>query len=170
MGSTEWRTPRAFLDECSAKYGPFTYDAAATHENALCRLYSTKEGTFERAFMPGGDLIAESDLDGLAWDWSNEIVWCNPPYFPGAYLAKWVKKGWQAAQAGATVVMLLPVSTDTGWFHRCCWDKRLQRGREGVEVRFLEGRLHFTNPEKPDSDSPSGPNLLVVFHPKENPA
>ena len=167
MGSTEWRTPQAFFDALSCEFGGFTLDAAATHENALCDVYCTKEGTFRKlAGFNGAQLV--NICDGLANPWPCAWrVWVNPPYFPGAALKRWVQKGWESAQQGALVVMLLPVSTDTVWFHSYCWDKRFHRPREGVELRFLEGRLHFSNPEKPDSDSPSGPNLLVIFHPSE---
>ena len=32
--------------------------------------------------------------NGLAQDWTNEVVWCNPPY--GREIGKWIKKGYES--------------------------------------------------------------------------
>ena len=56
----------------------------------------------------------------------------NPPY--GRGIGKWMKKAYESAQSGATVVCLVPARTDTGW-----WHDYAMRG----EVRFVRGRLKF---------------------------
>jgi len=67
--------------------------------------------------------------------------------------------------------MLLIPSTDARWFHRYVWDKRLHRPREGVELRFLEGRIRFVHPDPEKRETefkgfrPISGNMLVVFHP-----
>jgi hypothetical protein len=75
----------------------------------------------------------------------------NPPY--GDVIVHWVKKAWESAQAGATVVCLVPARTDTGWFQDYCLDQG--------EVRFLRGRLRFGNA---DASAPF-PSCLVVLGP-----
>jgi site-specific DNA-methyltransferase (adenine-specific) len=127
----EWSTPRDRWAEWDAEFG-FTLDPAATPENALCSRYFTIKD------------------DGLAQDWGTEIVWCNPPY---SRVAKWVEKGYAAAQAGATVVMLVKSTTGTIWWHEFV---------EGqAEVRFLRGRLRFGDA----TSSAPFPSALLVFRP-----
>lgn len=46
-----------------------------------------------------------------------------------------MRKAFESAQAGATVVCLLPARTDTAWWHDYC-----AKG----EIRFIRGRLKFT--------------------------
>ena len=85
--TTEWGTPQAFFDQLHAEFG-FTLDVAAQPGNAKCSHYFTE---------------AE---DGLRQVWEG-VCWCNPPY--GKTIGLWVAKAYASAQAGATVVCLLPV-------------------------------------------------------------
>ena len=57
----------------------------------------------------------------------------NPPY--GKAIGLWCKKAWEESRRGATVVGLLPVRTDSIWFHEFVWKQ--------AEIRFLKGRLTF---------------------------
>ena len=76
-------------------------------------------------------------------------MWCNPPY--GREIAKWVRKGYEEAQKpGTTVLMLLPVRTDTAWFHDYC--------KKG-DVTFLRGRLKFSG----NKWNAPFPNMIVKF-------
>ena len=111
--SIEWPTPTDFYDTLNAEFG-FTLDPCATHENAKCAKYFTK------------------DDDGLTQDWGNEVVFMNPPY--GREISKWMRKAYLAAYYGATVVCLVPSRTDTKWWH--------EYAVHG-EVRFIKGRLKF---------------------------
>ncbi len=108
--SSEWPTPQEFFDKLNDEFH-FTTDVCATSENTKCPEYFTKE------------------QDGLKQDWRG-VCWCNPPYGKG--IDAWVRK---AAQAKATVVMLLPARTDTKWFHDLVYGK--------AEIRFVRGRLKF---------------------------
>lgn len=90
-----------------------------------------------------------SEVDGLAIPWVGS-VFVNPPYGRGNVIVPWVKKGWESAQAGATVVMLLPSRTDTRW-----WHEYVMRG----EIRFIRGRLHFSGAEH---NAPF-PSAVVIF-------
>jgi phage N-6-adenine-methyltransferase len=140
--STEWETPQWLYDELDAEFH-FVLDAAATKKNTKC-------GTW----LP----------DGLVGGWAFDAwTWCNPPYGRNS-TGKWVEKARDEAYLGCSSVLLLPARTDTRWFHRYIWDKKLGRPREGVEVRFLPGRLKFTGCK----DSAPFPSMIVVFHAKES--
>ena len=123
-------TPQWLFDALNNEF-QFTLDAAASYENAKCEaFYSPNE-------------------NGLAQPWTG-VVWCNPPY--GQEMGVWVGKGYQSAEDGATVVMLLPASTDTHWFHDYCLK---------AEVRFIRGRIKFQGQKH---SAPFG-SMVVVFRP-----
>ena len=109
----EWATPQAFFDRLNLTYG-FELDVCATPENTKCARFFT-----------------EAD-DGLVQDWQG-VVWMNPPY--GRYIGKWVRKAYESARAGATVVCLLPARVDTAWWHDYC-----AKG----DYSFVRGRLKFS--------------------------
>lgn len=123
-----WSTPQDLFDELHREFG-FTLDVCATAENAKCPAYFTEA------------------QDGLAQEWRG-VCWMNPPY--GDVIREWVKKAHESAQAGATVVCLVPARVDTGWWWDYC--------RFG-EVRFLRGRLRFGGG---DTGAPF-PSVVVVF-------
>ena len=85
---------------------------------------------------------------------AKNVVWLNPPYGEtSGKLSDWIKKAVTEADAGATVVMLIPARTNTNWFHDLC----LKRG----EVRFVRGRPKFGGA---DHGLPQ-PLCLVIFRP-----
>lgn len=127
----EWPTPQALFDALNAEFG-FTLDPCATAENAKCRCFFTKAA------------------DGLSQDWGDEIVFMNPPY--GRSIGKWMKKAYEAARRGATVVCLVPARTDTTWWHRYA-----MKG----QVRLLKGRIRFVG----GRHSAPFPSAVVVFRP-----
>jgi len=116
----------------------FTLDGAADESNAKCNEYLDEE------------------IDALSVSWEDDVVFCNPPYSRGRGTEKWVQKAWSESQDRATVVVLLPASTDTHWWHQYVLD----RG----EIRFVNGRLKF--------DDLPGPgwfaNVLVIFRPGQD--
>lgn len=130
----DWSTPPQLFARLDREFG-FTLDAAASQENAKC----------DRYFTP--------DDDGLRQDWGQHVVWCNPPY--GRVIAQWVRKGFDAAQLGATVVMLVPARTDTAWWH----DYAING-----DVEFLRGRLNFGGDRIRGHNAPF-PSCVVVFRP-----
>lgn len=126
----EWETPQAFFDRLDAEFR-FTLDVCATHENAKCAAHFTREE------------------DGLTQSWSG-VCWMNPPY--GREIKQWMRKAYQEARRGVTVVCLIPARTDAGW-----WHDYAMRG----EIRFLRGRLKFGGAKY---NAPF-PNAVVVFRP-----
>jgi phage N-6-adenine-methyltransferase len=114
--SDEWETPQDLFNKLNNEFN-FTLDPCATEENHKCNKYYTIKD------------------DGLSKDWSNEIVFVNPPY--GRSIGKWVEKSYKESLKGTIVVMLIPSRTDTKWFHDYIYNK--------AEIRFIKGRLKFVN-------------------------
>lgn len=76
--------------------------------------------------------------NGLAEDWLGTTAFVNPPF---SELLRWLRRAhdqWKAGNIG-TVICLVPVRTDSSWFHETLSgdaDIYLLRGR----VRFLDSR------------------------------
>jgi phage N-6-adenine-methyltransferase len=130
--SEEWETPQSFFDTLHAEWR-FTLDVAATPVNTKCQRYFTRED------------------NGLTQAWGCEMCWMNPPY--GRALASWIRKAYESAQTGATVVCLIPARTDTQWWHTYVEGK--------AEVRTVPGRLKFSGARY---NAPF-PSVLVIFRP-----
>ena len=92
--------------------------------------------------------------DGLSKSWVNP-TYCNPPY--GREISKWIMKAVEEQKRGVTTVMLLPVRTDTRYFHEYIYNK------PNIEVRFLRGRLHFVGTEYQAPSPAPFPSMLVIF-------
>ncbi len=117
-------TPRWLFDDLNREFG-FTVDVCATPELAKCPRYFTPE------------------IDGLAQSWKNEIAWMNPPYGMH-HLWSWMHRAtWAAYAENTTVVGLVPCRTEQLWWHEWVWDQKAQRSVQGLELRFLQGRLVF---------------------------
>ncbi len=126
----DWQTPQSFFDHWDDKYG-FDLDAAASFDNRKCDRYFDEED------------------DALSQPWEG-TVWCNPPY--SNQIGKWIRKGYEEAQKGATVVMLVPARTDTRWWHEYVM--------RAAEIWFVKGRLRFGG----SAANAPFPSAVVVFH------
>jgi phage N-6-adenine-methyltransferase len=114
-------TPADFA-EFDRQLGPFTLDVAASHANAKCARYFTRE------------------QNGLALPWAGATVWCNPPY---SDIAPWVRKAWAEFDTTHGIAMLLPANrTEQTW-----WQELIERYRDSenteMKVVFLPGRMRF---------------------------
>ena len=135
----DYCTPQDFFDSLNTEFH-FALDAAATKENAKCRMF----------------YILENDGLKNPWNVGGGAVFCNPPY--GREIGKWVRKAYEEAQNGQTVVLLIPARTDTAYFHDYIYGKS--------EIRFVRGRLHFTD-EKGSAYPPAPfPSMVVVYNGK----
>ena len=132
--SDEWGTPNNLFIKLDKKYN-FTIDVAASKRNYKCKKYYTKED------------------NGLFKDWSNEVVWCNPPY---SEIDLWVQKCYEESGKSKLIALLIPARTDTKYFHKYIYNK--------AELIFIKGRLRFTNPNK--SGSAPFPSMLVIYKEK----
>ena len=114
-----WCTPPEFFTELDREFH-FDLDPAATDKSAKCVNYYTPAD------------------DGLNKDWGGHRVFCNPPY--GRDIHAWVRKGYEESRKpGTVVVMLIPARTETAYFHDYIFHGKAD------EVRFLRGRLKFTD-------------------------
>jgi phage N-6-adenine-methyltransferase len=138
----DWQTPRELFDELNAEFD-FNVDLAATAENTLC-----DEWFDERR---GG---------ALNWPWApvGRTGFCNPPYSRGLQ-KKFIEKAATERLSGFTTVMLIPARTDTKAFHRYIWNAETHQPREGVEVRFLPGRIRFVGA----AHGAPFPSMIIVF-------
>jgi len=128
----KWSTPQAYFDVVEAEFGQFDLDVCADESNAKCLRYYTM------------------DTDGLSQPWFGRC-WMNPPY--GRTIGAWVRKAFESAQGGATVVCLLPARTDTRWWHEYVM--------KADDIRFIKGRLKFGG----SKNSAPFPSALVIFKP-----
>ena len=133
-GKEDWETPQYLFDELNREFG-FTLDPCAETKNAKCVKYYTPSE------------------DGLAQDWTGEVIFCNPPY--GHKQDKWIRKCYEHGASGGVAVMLLPARTDTARFHDFILSK--------AEIRFIRGRLKFVGAMYP---APF-PSMLAIFRGKK---
>ena len=131
----QWATPQHVFDEWDMKYN-FDLDPAASSTNHKCDNWY------------GLDHPDTSRRDGLAANWSANAVWLNPPY--GRPIAEWTKK---AYESNLLTVLLLPVRTDTKWFHDYC---------KQFEITFIKGRLKFGD----SKNSAPFPSMVVEMTPR----
>ena len=81
-------------------------------------------------------------------------VFCNPPY--GRKISDFVKKAYTEFQNGVSpIVLLIPSRTDTRYFHNYIYGK--------AEIRFLQGRLYFTNPNGSNEGRAPFPSMIVIY-------
>jgi len=97
------------------------------------------------------------DFDGLVIDWKKRNF-VNPPY---SNIVEFLKKGHQELDNGhaTLLVYLIPVRTDTNWFHTYIYPyfKKKQ-----CEIRFIKGRMKFSNGTGSKHSAPF-PSMIVVF-------
>lgn len=69
-----------------------------------------------------------------------------------------MRKGYEESQKpGTLVVMLIPARTDTSYFHDYIF------GGKADEVRFLRGRIKFTDEEGNTKDAAPFPSAVIVW-------
>lgn len=131
----EWETPQDFFDALNREFS-FTLDVCAIPYNAKCQKFFTPE------------------KDGLSQDWTNDIVFMNPPY--DKTMPKWIQKAYETAQKGGYVVALITSrGTDTKMWHD--WVMKAS------EIRFIKDRLHFSL--NGTSRRANLPSAVVIFKP-----
>ena len=113
------RTPTDIKERLFSKYD-FTIDLCASDKNHLCDRYYTIE------------------TDALKQNWDNEIAYLHPLF--DSKIGKFVEKAYNSKNS--TIVMLLPASTHTKYFHEYLYKKH------NVDIEFLrmpckDGRRGF---------------------------
>jgi phage N-6-adenine-methyltransferase len=115
--TVEYETPKELFEPLKKEFN-IEFDVCASATNAKCERYWTKEE------------------NALEKKWEG-VCWMNPPY--GRDLKKWVRKAYESSLNGATVVCLLPVRSNTNW-----WHDYVMKG----EIRFIRGRVRFEGHKK----------------------
>lgn len=120
----DYATPPEFVAAVARRFGPITWDLAATAENTKAPLCITPE----------------QDSFSVRWHTlePNGVLWLNPPF---AHIAPWAQKCGVEAMAGARVIMLTPASVGTEWYADHVF---------GVaSSMFIRPRLQFVGKEDP---------------------
>lgn len=76
----------------------------------------------------------------------------------GREIGKWVKKAYEEARGGFPIVLLIPARTDTSYFHEYIYGKE--------EIRFIRGRLRFTDEGGNSTNSAPFPSMVVIYNGK----
>lgn len=161
----KYDTPQQFFDRLNAVFGPFTLDPCAEPSTAKCEKYFTEED------------------DGSAQDWSQDIVFMNPPFGRHEKACKqvckkkrcverghhitediagtedWVQKAWTESLKGATVVGILPSSVGTKWFHNYVL--------RASQLILVEGRVSYIYKGEP-TGTPDFDTIVAVWTPEGN--
>jgi len=161
----DWEAPDELFEELNKEFN-FDIDVCATKENTKCKNFISPEQNMLESY----------------W---YKIAWMNPPYnkpekpckksckkkkcdkreyhinkyIPGQI--DFVARVYYMALCGITTVCLLPARTDTDIFHTYIWDNNKKCFKNGIEVRFLKGRLKFKGAKNP---APF-PSMIVIFRP-----
>lgn len=142
----DWQTPDAIFHPLDDIFR-FNVDAAADEDNAKCAVFYTEQ------------------VSAFDYDWRHDFgnmtsVWCNPPYKD---IAPWLEKANEECKRGATVVLLIPNSRDTKWYH----DIIVPAKKAGYcRTYSYRGRIKFVDPNPGTRrQSPKQGNMLVVFTP-----
>lgn len=183
-GSGDWQTPPDLFARLNRTF-QFGYDAFASHGNALCRTYSTVEGTWRTTYDQlghGPEYLPEQidSLDGLRQDWSGRRVFGNPPYGDPEMACKerckkkrcvtrgycidadvpgipdFVEKHAKARNDTQVNVALIPDSRDTAW-----WRSFVRPYAADYPI----GRIKFVRPDGTLGHSPPGGIVVAVFFP-----
>lgn len=133
--TNEWATPQYFFDRLNEEFN-FTLDPCSNGFNAKCPRYFTEKD------------------DGLAQSWAGETVFMNPPY--GRVIGDWIRKAYEEAQEGATVVALIPSRTDTRYWHDYVM--------KAHEIRLVKGRLYFGD----GTGRAPFPSAIIIFREGEH--
>lgn len=130
-----WATPLEIVQKLEKEFGVFDLDPCCYPNTAKAKKFYTP---------------AE---DGLSQPWLGR-VFLNPPY---SKPAPWLQKALSETACGnaTLVVALLPVSTDTKWFHRFVKDR--------AQVRFIQGRVRFLGWQGTPIPAPKRPSMFAVY-------
>ena len=98
-------------------------------------------------------IILGAGCDGLSDAWSGRLAYVNPPF--SAQL-QWLRRAHEQWQAGnvETVVCLVPVRTDSTWFHDIL--------SVDADIYLLAGRVKFLNLEGKGQHTPFALMLVTL--------
>ena len=113
----------------------FDCDVCASRPNIPARTFYTIDCLFsdcENELLP---------YDGLTGEWGL-LNWCNPPFDE---CQKWIKKAFEEQQKGSETIMLVPVRTETKYWHDYILFNK------NVKIYWLRKGYGFINPDTGES-------------------
>lgn len=133
--SDHWSTPANVVRELEVEFGKFDLDPCCRPETAKAQTFYTPE------------------QDGLSKSWFGR-VFLNPPY---SKPAPWLRRAIEQTENGncEIVVSLLPVRTDTRWFHELVKDK--------ATLRFIQGRVKWIGWQGTPIPNPKDPSFFAIY-------
>ena len=129
-------TPPDFMDNIYAAFGPVDLDPCADLRSPVV--------AHRRILLSEGG-------DGLVDDWSGRLAYVNPPF---SSMLVWLRRAhgqWRAGKV-ATVVCLVPVRTDSAFFHETL--------SADADIFLLQGRVRFLSTQGTSQHTPF--SLMVV--------
>ena len=129
-------TPPDFMDNIYKAFGEIDLDPCA---HKLSPVLARRK------------ILASKGGDGLSQTWSGRLAFVNPPY---SCALQWLRRAHEQWSAGHvdTVVCLVPVRTDSAFFHEVL--------SLDADIFFLKGRVKFL---KPDGTAQQTPFSLMVL-------
>lgn len=156
--SNSWRTPPEIYDPLNKIYN-FQLDPATTEDNPLNtpHFFTEKE-------------------DGLNRSWKKyKSIFLNPPYGhaklangkKGIYLLElWIKKAYLEFHLNGkkqTIVMLLPATVSTKWFHSYVWNSTENKPQPHTQIIFPNKRIRYLDYTGTKRESPRFDSMIVIF-------
>lgn len=110
-------------------------------------------GHCQSPVIAGRRIILGEGGDGLNDEWSGRTAFVNPPF---SQLLKWLRRAHDQWRIGnvETVVCLVPVRTDSAWFHETLSDD--------ADIYLLQGRVRFLAPSGQGQHTPFSLMLLTL--------
>lgn len=124
------------MDNVYAAFGPVDLDPCADLRSPV---------------VAGRRILLSEGGDGLADDWSGRLAYVNPPF---SNMLGWLRRAhdqWRAGKVG-TVICLVPVRTDSSFFHDTL--------SADADIFLLQGRVKFLSTQGKQQHTPF--SLMVV--------
>ena len=131
-------SPPGFMEHIYAAFGEIALDPCA---HALSPVVAHRR------------IMLSEGGDGLIDDWSGRLAYMNPPF---SSLLIWLKRAFDQWQAGnvETVVCLVPVRSDSAWFH--------QTLSAVADIYLLQGRVRFLDTQGKGQPTPFSLMVLTL--------
>ncbi|QHR74150.1 putative DNA N-6-adenine-methyltransferase [Escherichia phage tinuso] len=109
-----WSIPQEIVEWMESEFGEYDLDAAASHENAVCEKFYSKETNCLKR-----------------WWGSNKHVWLNPPY---SNPTPFIKKAIEQMEHNNQIDVLLPADNSTAWFY--------EAQKNAAEIIWITGEVY----------------------------
>ena len=131
-------TPADFMEAVYQAFGPIDLDPCA---HCLSPVVAKRR------------IMLEEGGDGLTDPWSGHLAYVNPPY---SQLLVWLRRAHEQWQLGnvTTVICLVPVRTDSAWFHDTL--------SKDADIYLLQGRVKFIDTKGRGQHSPFSLMLVTL--------